>query len=280
MVRLALLTALLMLAATAYMLLLRGSPTGDLPPERTLASPAAGRDRASIYLEVVGVDAIRDAMQVRVSLEPPSGADGSFPLPDRDVTLVLAHDRGGERIQVKAGQPSPVVSVELNLDGGDVTSYPFDAYHADLWIRGTVAGVTTPTPLPIDLTVWERALGYRLHTEIGVGGPGGERLTIGVRRSRAVVLFALVAYAAMFILACGALTIGLLVAFRVRRAEPTLVGALGAIVFALPALRNALPADAPLGVSADVLVFLWAEVAAVLALALLVATWARTGPRP
>ena len=41
-----------------------------------------------------------------------------------------------------------------------------------------------------------------------------------------------------------------------------------------------LPGSPPLGVEADMWVFLWAELAAVLALALLVFKWAKAGPRP
>ena len=59
-----------------------------------------------------------------------------------------------------------------------------------------------------------------------------------------------------------------------------MMGALAGVVFALPTLRNALPGGAPLGVTADTYVFLWAELAAVLAIGLLIATWARFGPRP
>jgi hypothetical protein len=43
-------------------------------------------------------------------------------------------------------------------------------------------------------------------------------------------------------------------------------------------LRNALPGSPPLGVAADIWVFLWTELAAVLALALLVFKWAKAGP--
>jgi hypothetical protein len=60
----------------------------------------------------------------------------------------------------------------------------------------------------------------------------------------------------------------------------TLVGALGAIVFALPAMRNALPGAPPIGVRADVLVFFWAELGAVIALCLFIAAWVRRGTPP
>jgi Domain of unknown function (DUF4436) len=48
---------------------------------------------------------------------------------------------------------------------------------------------------------------------------------------------------------------------------------------ALPVLRNALPGAPPLGVRADMFVFLWTELAAVIALGFVVFSWARTSPR-
>ena len=63
------------------------------------------------------------------------------------------------------------------------------------------------------------------------------------------------AYGAMLVLGCCALAIGVLTFTDVRRAEATLIGALAAITFALPVLRNALPDSPPLGVAADMWVF-------------------------
>jgi hypothetical protein len=76
-----------------------------------------------------------------------------------------------------------------------------------------------------------------------------------------------------------ALIIGSLVFVGIRRIEVTLIGALGAIIFALPALRNALPGAPPLGVRADIFTFL-AELGAVIALCLFIAAWARGGAPP
>ncbi|MGC1858211.1 MAG: DUF4436 family protein, partial [Pseudolabrys sp.] len=58
------------------------------------------------------------------------------------------------------------------------------------------------------------------------------------------------------------LTISSLVFLGVRRIEVTLIGVLGAMIFALPALRNALPGARPLSVRADILIFFWAELGA------------------
>jgi hypothetical protein len=87
-------------------------------------------------------------------------------------------------------------------------------------------------------------------------------------------------YSAMIVMALCALVIGALVFIGTRRIEVTLAGALGAVIFALPTLRTAMPGEPPLGVRLDVLVFFWAELGAVIALCLFVAAWARRGPRP
>jgi hypothetical protein len=82
----------------------------------------------------------------------------------------------------------------------------------------------------------------------------------------------------MLVLGCCALAIGVLTFIDVRRAKATLIGALAAITFAPPVLPNALPGLPPLGVAAVMWVFLWTELAAVLALALLVFKWAKASP--
>jgi hypothetical protein len=129
--------------------------------------------------------------------------------------------------------------------------------------------------------MWEAVLGYNLHT---TSHPGPDQddveLTTAITRSGAFALFALCAYGAMIVLACCALAVAILTFIDVRGPETTLVGALATIVFALPVLRNALEGSPPLGVGADLRVFLWTELAAVLALALLVFKWAKSGPRP
>jgi hypothetical protein len=133
--------------------------------------------------------------------------------------------------------------------------------------------------IPVRVTMWEGVLGYNLHTT-GQPGPDPDdvELVTGITRSGAFALFALCAYGAMVVLGCCALAVGILTFTDVRQAEATLIGALAAIAFALPVLRNALPGSPPIGVEADIWVFLWTELAAVLALALLVFKWARTGP--
>jgi hypothetical protein len=283
-IRSAALAIVLFAAAVGYVLLLHRSPAWDFPQERRFESAGGEAAAVHVYIEPISVNAVAESMQIRVSIVSTKSGKDAPAIPDRDFSLALDHDDTADRIEIRANQPAPVTTIDLDLNDGDVSGYPLDAYRAGLWVRCFEKSATSdaqPVPLPIDVTVWQRVLGFRAIAGEQEGGPpGGRHLTFEIRRSFAVAFFALAAYGAMVVLACAALTIGALVFVGVRRPEATLMGAVAGIVFALPALRNALPGGAPLGVAGDIFVFLWAELAAALAIALLVLTWVRTGPRP
>ena len=272
----------LVVAAIAYVALLRGSSKWDFPAERSFGDEGLNVATVHVYLEPIGINSVAESIQVRVSVASTKAGDEA-PVSEHDLYLLLEHDNIVERIDIRAHQPAPSRTIDLDLSDGDVRDYPLDTYHAALSVRGfLVSGRDAPATLaPVRVTVWQRVLGFRLQTkELPAGAQGASNLAIEIHRNIAIIFFVLAAYGAMALLALGALTIGTLVFLKIRRPEPTLTGALAGIVFALPALRNALPGGAPLGVSADIFVFLWAELAAVLAITMLIAMWARTGPRP
>ncbi|MBV8591718.1 MAG: DUF4436 family protein [Acetobacteraceae bacterium] len=157
--------------------------------------------------------------------------------------------------------------------------YPLDRYHADLMLQAFESDNAAPEPgRPIgqEVTVWEGLLGYRFKAHQAPDTPPDSiSLRFDLERAGAHIFFALAAYGAMIVLACNSLAITFLVALGRRRPEPTLIGAVAALVFALPALRNNIPGPPPLGVWADLAVFLWAELATVIGSALLVLSWAR-----
>ena len=192
---------------------------------------------------------------------------------------MLTHDRTVEEVKLAAPDHIASSTFEIDLNDGTVAHYPLDAYRAQFGVQ--LLDGRSSLRLPVRVTMWEGALGYNLHTtNQPQTGPEDVELTTTIARSGAFALFGLCAYAAMVVLGVCALAVGVLTFIDVRRAETTLIGSLAAIVFALPVLRNALPGSPPLGVEADMWVFLWAELGAVLALALLVFKWAKAGPRP
>ena len=271
------------LLIVGYVSLLRYFHVSEMPVERDLGAKSAVGPIPQIYIEPISIDALNAAMQMRVTFAPSGLLYGERLAPTaRRLRLVITHDKGVEELAVEADARPPTASFEVDLNGGSVADYPFDSYRADLRVQlleDASPDIGEARPLEARVTVWEGVLGFHLRSAEHSGSvPGEVKLSIEIRRGGALILFALGAYSAMVVLGCCALAIGLITFVDVRRAEATLIGAIAAIAFALPVLRNALPGEPPLGVRADMYVFLWSELAAVIGLARVTLDWARTGP--
>jgi hypothetical protein len=270
-----------LIALTAsYVLILRHFNVSELPSERHFGTAGPVVPAGEVYLEPISIDAPNDAMQMRAYLSPSiSKSKNSDATSGQDLTLLVTHDRAVEEVKLAAAGRIATSTFEVDLNEGSVTHYPLDAYRARFSIQ--LLDGKSSLRLPVRVTMWEGVRGYNLHTTSYPGpDPDDVELTTAITRSGAFALFALCAYGAMVVLACCALAVGILTFTDVRRPEATLIGALAAMAFALPVLRNALPDSPPLGVEADIWVFLWAELAVVLALALMVFKWAKAGPPP
>jgi hypothetical protein len=283
-VRLAGIGTILILLIIGYVTLLHYFHVSETPAERDLGAKSAVGPIPQIYIQPISIDALNAAMQMRVSFAPSGTRYGERLAPtERRLRLVMTHDNAVEEINVEPNDRPKTGSFEIDLNGGSVADYPLDSYHADLRIQlfeEAIPAVDAAKPLAAKVTVWEGALGYHLRSAEHAGStPGEVKLSIEIRRGGAFILFALAAYAAMVVLGSCALAIGLITFVDARRAEATLIGAIAAITFAMPVLRNALPGAPPLGVRADMFVFLWTEVAAVIGIALITFDWARTSPR-
>jgi Domain of unknown function (DUF4436) len=272
--------AVLVALTAGYIVMVRQFDVTELPLERHFGAAGEVVPAGEVYLEPISIDALNDAMQVHAYVSPSaSESKNAHSASDRDLTLLVNHDNTVEEIKLAAGDHIASSTFEVDLDEGSVTRYPLDAYVERLGVQ--LLDSKSSLRLPARVTIWEGVLGYSLHTTSQPGtDPNDVQLTTTVTRSGAFALFALCAYGAMLVLGCCALAVGVLTFTDVRRPEATLIGALAAIAFALPVLRNALPGSPPLGVTADMWVFLWTELAAVLSLALLVFKWAKAGPGP
>ena len=277
--RLLALGAALIALTAGYVVMVRQFDVTELPLERHFGATDKVVPAGEVYIEPLTIDALNDAMQVRAYLSPSISESKSAKIAsDHDLTLLVSHDSTVEEIKLATGDHIASSTFEVDLNEGNVTHYPLDSYVTRLSVQ--LLDGKSSLRLPARITMWEGELGYTLHT---TGRPGPEpddiQLTTKVERNGAFALFALCAYGAMLVLAGCALTIGILTFADVCRPEATLIGALAAIAFALPVLRNAMPGSPPLGVSADMWVFLWTELAVVLALVLIIFKWARSGFR-
>jgi hypothetical protein len=273
--RFAVVATIIVVAVFAYVMLLTRFDVLERPAEQYFGV-ARGEARVGVYIQPTVVDAVNESIQIRVNV---TGTGASAIAPGKDLVLHVRRGAETENIVISSSQPRPEETFSFDLGDGSVHDYPLDDFKTQIALSCVEAG--SDTALPIRVTSWEGIIGYTVRASPVVGSPPNEvRLRLDVRRTGAIRLFGIAAYGAMVVMAFSALTIGTLVFLGIRKIEVTLVGAVGAIVFALPALRNALPGTPPLGVSADILVFFWAELGAVAALALFVTAWAGRGPPP
>jgi len=253
------------------------------PPVEAEFGAAPSEARVRLYLQPLQIDPINDSIQIRVSVLPdPALADEVATIADRDFLLKIKRGTQTEHVQIHANQPPPEVTYDFDLDSGEVKDYPLDHYEARVSLAASERGPDgSEKPLAIHATVWEGLLGFRLKGQVqATQKPGMLLLQFAIERTGGVAFFGIAIYGAMAVMTLCALIISGLVFIGIRQSEVTLVGAFGAMIFALPALRNTLPGTPPLGVRADFLIFFWAELGAVIALCLFIAAWIRSGARP
>jgi hypothetical protein len=269
--------------AAAYVLLciliVRTPPSRELTFEQR---PEAAGPPLQVYAEVLSVDPVRSSLELLLDFATESNRLGTrFAGPaDRDMVVRISDGATEQRVLLRRGQPMIPAPVSLDIGEGTVENYPFDRYAAQLAIAAYEGSdLASATVIPLHVTIWDRLAAW----DIGVVKAQAEADRVGislnfrVRRPDLHLIFATTLYAAMALMAIIALTAGSLLFLGVRRVDTTLAAVLGTMVFSLPALRNIMPGGPPLGVRADSFVFLWSELAVVIGLALVVATWARRG---
>ena len=249
------------------------------PGETELGAPV-GLARVNLYLQPVQIDAVNESMVIRISVVPLS--DAKVTIADRDFLLKILRGKQEEHVPIRAGQSLPEVTYDFDLEDGNVRYYPLDRYISLMTLAASEKTQDgTERSLPIHVTAWEGVLGFDVMAKSIATQQSDElQLQFAVSRTGAVSFFGLAIYGAMLVMMVCALIIGSLVFLGIRRIEVTLIGALGAMIFALPAVRNALPGAPPLGVRADILIFFWAELGAIIGLCLFIAAWAREGAQP
>jgi uncharacterized protein DUF4436 len=273
------LAALLLGCAIVYGIILARFDLSKGPAETRLGA-ALSQARVNLYLQPIQIDAVNQSMHLRISVVPLR--DTNVTIADRDFLLKIQRGQQVEHVPVMTGQSFPEVTYEFDLNDGNVHDYPLDRYVSVMTLMATEKTQNGgERSLPIHVTAWEGVLGFDVKAKLMATQEADElQLQFSVHRTGAVSFFGLAIYGAMLVMMFCALIIGSLVFLGIRRIEVTLIGALGAVIFALPAVRNALPGAPPLGVRGDVLIFFWAELGAIIALCLFITAWAREGAQP
>jgi hypothetical protein len=198
----------------------------------------------------------------------------------QNTRITVATTEGNQEFYYPQGSHLGAAQVILGADGS-VSSYPFDSYDSDLYVRAesvqreTGGGWKVNGPIPVGTMGTGGLSGWDVSMVMPTGMDDGAQVEMHIVRAFSTKLFAIVLLVTMTALAVVALFIALLVSSGRRRMEVALLGWLGSLLFALPLLRNSLPNAPPIGASIDILLFLWVLLAAMAAMILSAVTWTR-----
>jgi hypothetical protein len=130
-VRLLAVVILLLSLMASYVLLLRHFKVFELPSERYFGATGPVEPVGEVYLEPIDIDAVNDSMEMRAYLSPRvSEGNNANTGSDRDLTLLVTHDKTVEEVKLAAASHLATSTFEVDLNDGSVTHYPLDAYRA------------------------------------------------------------------------------------------------------------------------------------------------------
>jgi hypothetical protein len=273
------------LVVAAYIAVFIAANEAVLSREDRFASTASGGSPPlDVYFDVIAIDPVRESMEVRIDVATGPGIHGAqyYGRLNRDVELRVTDGESERDFRFRRNEPLSTPVFVAGLQGA-VSHYPFDRYATSIAISAAdLSAGRGRSAMPVRVTVWEGIPAWFVSVTTERPSNVGQelRLAFRVHRPAALVVFGCIMYGLMMLIGISAFVIGALSFSGVRRIEVTLVGALAAMVFALPILHNVLPGTPPLGVLADVWVFLWSEIAATIGLILFVTAWVQRGPRP
>jgi hypothetical protein len=245
------------LVAVAALVVIR-RPTAEPPTQVSEPDPVPAVVNATVVVD--SVDATRNVLEVRVTVEP-----GSEDLPPEGVTLFTSMGLT-PAITFEDGQLITETVSEIPLEVGDVGDYPFDRY------RGTVEWLVVPgtdetltaeaaaaaftDPLPLRLDVFSSAVGFELDA-VDRPSPFGDldvaagEVVITAERATQSLVWTWAMMALYWLLALSVVAVTLSIVLGERPWESRHLAWLGAMIFAFAAFRNAAPGSPPIGVYFD-----------------------------
>ena len=232
-------------------------------------------------LDLQALDPLKHEATFTVSL----GAQGNDLLDDSgrlnsNLRVTVTSAAGSQEIKYTAGEPVGKLIVSVPVDG-EYASYPFDRYDSgfevavDTWAKAADGSITHVADVPIGFQATGGAYGWDTVADLPEGIGDWNVVAYSFSRAFSSQVFAVVLLGLAVIVALLALTVMFLVFTNRRKLEVTFLPWVASLLFALPLLRSYLPGSPPIGAAIDIFVYLWTIVATVVALVLIVATWAR-----
>jgi hypothetical protein len=247
---------------------------------QTFAVPPGRAPDLTISAEILSIDSIRQLANVKVDVSPGLALRGHRPsAPNRDFTLLINDGVTVRDIVYRAEKPIDPEFLAIDLAGGNIRNYPFDQFTGRLRLSTFEGYGGTPEeslPLFPEVSIWQGVNGWSMTvTPESASSPHDLRLGLRVFRSRPIRWFALSIFAVMGVIGAASLLVATIVFLGRRPFEFAMTNWMAAALFAIPAVRTALPGGPPPGVKADQLVFIWALVAQAISLIIIVSVWLR-----
>ena len=161
-----------------------------------------------------------------------------------------------------------------------VAGWPFDRYT----VRSIMTAIEDDadgdsTSLPTVVQPSKRGIpGWDIAVVETPLGPGINAVDVTVSRSGSTIAFGIVLLSLMVVIPALVLVVAIIVLRGRRKVEVTVMGWMGAMLFATIPLRNFLPGSPPIGSWIDYLIVLWVLAALVAGLVIFVVAWVRRGP--
>jgi Domain of unknown function (DUF4436) len=239
------------------------------------AAPPA--DRLDVSAQILSVSPLKDSMRVRFGFRPFGRyAADEFGRLASDVTVVVTTVDGYRPVQLAAGEIPAAINKDIELGDGSPNDYPFDRYTARIGISVFASSRAARRSIPVATVLrYEEHLGnYAITPALGPETtPAAVDLRLLIRRSAAIVTFSSMMYVAMVLVSTSVVVLTILVVVRRIELEFSMMLWSGAMLFALPAVRNSLPDSPPLGSQSDFYIFMWAEFAVALSMVTLTSSW-------
>ncbi|KAJ3237390.1 hypothetical protein HDU81_009488 [Chytriomyces hyalinus] len=222
-------------------------------------SPATSvTPRLVVQVNTESVDVLGGTMRCLCSfgladdLVAPGTEEKAYPEPKSAITVTI----GTKQVAFKANQPMLWQSVNIPIFG-DFNFYPFDTLQSIITVSA-IAGENTT--LPIGLVLTGIPNGYNVvYTAYAVDGFEAAGLA-DIGRNVTVRSFATLIMIIMWFLALASVTFAAGLQFFGKKVEPPFVAFTIALLFAMPGIRNTMPAAPPIGCLADQMVLVWVMV--------------------
>jgi uncharacterized protein DUF4436 len=269
------------IAIVAYVLVINSFSSDAKKQSRPFLSGENIEDGILVDATVLSVDPAKGEMTVRLEFEPKGSFAGEAGELTQPVNLLVSSTTNTTRTFEPGKLMSPT-DVNLSLFDGQVTSYPFDKYKAELEIEMSVAGANLAQQETVPTTVGVIAAvhGFRIDPSNAKGSQADHFINLHVKRAVSTLFFAIFVMALLWALALAALAVSLILTFLHREIPVPIFAFFAALLFAFPAIRNALPGTPPIGSLDDYIAFFWTEAIVAVALLVVVTVWTIRQARP